>query len=242
MGDIANTDGSGDLPIFSEQLPAEVRDDAKSQELLKELKDVPHLFQSYKDLKGSSEGMVKLPTKESSAEELQGFFKKLGKPDRAEDYDVKPIEAGDEIEGSQEFVDGFKAQAFKLNLSKGQTEQLYNWFIEGVKKNYDLQAETFKKESADAHKKLRDLWGADYSKKMDNAKKVILKYAPDDLKEELKKSDFKNDPQLLVLLSRIGDAIGEDVLIAGTTSTGPVTEEEKDQARLKAKYPTMFED
>jgi len=241
MSDTA-TEVDGGLPIFSEQLPAEVRDDAKSQELLKELKDVPHLFQSYKELKGSSEGMVKLPTKESSAEELQGFFTKLGKPEKAEDYDVKPIEAEGELEGSQEFVDAFKAQAFKLNLSKGQTEQLYTWFIEGVKQNYNLQAETFKKENTDAHKKLRDVWGADYSKKMENAKKVILKYAPDDLKEELKKSDFKNSPELMVLLSRIGDAIGEDVLISGVTSTAPVTEEEKEQARLKEKYPSMYED
>jgi len=242
MSDTDDTGGSDGLPIFSEQLPAEVRDDPKSQELLKELKDVPHLFQNYKELKGSSEGMVKLPTKESSAEELHGFFKKIGKPDSAEDYDVKPIEAGEELEGSQEFVDGFKAQAFKLNLSKGQTEQLYNWFIEGVKQNYDLQAETFRKENEAAHKKLRDIWGSDYPRKMENAKKVILKYAPDDLKEELKKSDFKNSPELMVLLSRIGDAIGEDVLIAGTTSTLPVTEEEKEQARLKAKYPSMFVD
>jgi len=241
MSDTA-TEVDGGLPIFSEQLPAEVRDDAKSQELLKELKDVPHLFQSYKELKGSSEGMVKLPTKESSAEDLQSFFTKLGKPEKAEDYDVKPIEAEGELEGSQEFVDAFKAQAFKLNLSKGQTEQLYNWFIEGVKQNLNLQAETFKKENTDAHKKLRDVWGTDYSKKMENAKKVILKYAPDDLKEELKKSDFKNSPELMVLLSRIGDAIGEDVLISGVTSTVPVTEEEKRQELLKAKYPSMYED
>jgi len=241
MSDEEGTGGEEGLPIFSEQLPSEVRDDPNSQVLLKELKDVPHLFQCYKELKVSSEGMVKLPTEKSSAEELQGFFTKLGKPEKPGDYDVKPIEAEGEIEGSQEFVDAFRNKAFALNLSKGQTEQLYSWFIEGVRQNSDLQVKAFKEANEAAHKKLRDVWGADYPKKMENAKKVILKYAPDGLKEELAKSDFKNSPELLVLLARIGDAIGEDVLISGGVTTGPVTEEEKEQVRLKAKYPSMYE-
>jgi len=128
-------------------------------------------------------------------------------------------------------------------LSKGQAEQLYNWFIEGVKQNYELQAETRRKENAEAHKKLRDLWGADYSTRMDLAKKVVMKYGDDETKANIERAGMKNSPGLAVMLSRIGQDLGEDFLITGSVKGhGPTTEEEKRIERLKQKYPSMFEE
>lgn len=242
MGEETGNKGGEGLPIFSEQLPAEVTSDPKSQELLKGLKDVPHLFKSYSELRASSEGMVRVPDKDTSDEDRQKFFTKIGKPEKAEGYEITPVKVGDNLEGSQEFITAFKNKAFALNLSKGQTEQLYGWFAEGVKEKYEAQLKADKEANEKAHKKLRDLWSMDYSKKMENAKKVILKYGPDDLKEEVKEAGLQNSPDLAVFISNIAEALGEDVLIAGTTSTEPVTEEEKEKERLKSKYPSMYVD
>jgi len=234
----------GELPVFSEQIPKEVKEDPEAQTLLKDLKDVPHLFDEYRKLK--SEGLVKLPGKDSPAEELHSFFTKLGKPDKPDGYDVKPVDFGEDenapLETSEEFLTGYKNKSHQLNLSKGQAEGLYDWFTAGVKESHQAQLQAQKEDRDQTNKKLRDLWGSDYSKRMELAKKTAMKYGDDDTKKLIEKDGMENHPGLAIMLSKIGQDLGEDYLIEGDVpGTGPQTEEEKRQQRLKEKYPSMYE-
>lgn len=236
--------GTEGLPIFSEQLPAAERENEESVKLMKEIRDVPNLWGEYKKLK--AEGLVKIPGKDAPAEEMHSFFTRLGKPDKAEEYDIKKVDFGEDenapMETSDEFIQAFKAKVHQLNLSKGQAEGLYNWFTAGVKDQHQRQLQSDKDSREQTNKKLRDLWGQDYDKRMGLATKAAMKYGDDDIKKMIEKDGMKNHPGLAVMLSRIGQDLGEDFLIKGSVpGTGPQTEEEKRQARLKEKYPSMYE-
>ncbi len=150
---------------YETQLPREFQgDDFAGIETLTELYKK---YKSYKETAETKKDTVSIPTKDSSAEEIGEFYKRLGRPETADayslsDYDYTP----DEISDSKK---AFMKEAFRVGLSQNQANNMWKNFLASKgadkQKEADMKAreqETYP-ERADAY--LRDTYPDDTKRK-----------------------------------------------------------------------------
>lgn len=186
---------------------------------------------------------------EGSPEEYTGrFLKAIGKPEKADDYDLT---LSDELKGSigekfsERLTGWFRAKAHEVGLPKGLAEQLYQDYIReeiAIVAEYDEEHERKVNKAFDeCMKALNKEWGADTEKnlKLANRAYKTLVGEEQELSEELFVK-MANNPNFCVGMFKYAQTVGEHNLIEGVTGRpgGVKTKEELDQMRKDPRYQT----
>lgn len=194
-------------------LPAELQEDAT----LRKFSDIPALAAAYinaQKLIGADK--IAIPGKHASDEDWTGVFKKLGLPEKVEEYELKFKEGATIDEG---FTNEFKTTAHKLGILPKQAQALADWFSD-----VNLQAETKFLDEAKANQLkelegLKTTWGKSYEANLSRAHLVLKNFADKEIIQHLNDSGLGNDPKLIKLLSGIGRKIyGEGQIVQGEGS------------------------
>ena len=104
-------------PAWFSQLHGDILNNKDATEKLVKFGKISDLAQSYLELEGKLGNTLVKPGKEASNEEINAFYKALGKPETAEKYSIEGANA-----------DLFKNLAFKNNLTDDQAKALYASF------------------------------------------------------------------------------------------------------------------
>ena len=193
------------------------------------------VFEPIKDLKGLAESYVNaqkmigrgifLPDKNAKPEDVQkakeNVLKKLrdagfieAVPGTPEDYDLKfPTEDrfGNELKPNEPLVQSFRQTAHKLGLSPSAAQGLLDWYL-----NYQSEAEA--QEQAEFEKMKRELkneWGGLYIRRMEAARRAAAKYIGNDSDDVISSLPPHLGKRIVTALSKIGESLIEDELIAG---------------------------
>lgn len=218
-----------DLPAFSLDL---MPDDLKTEPSLKDFKTFPDLAKSYvnavKKLGVPGELLMKLNTDGSIPPEV---WKRLGKPEKAEDYKFPE-------NLKTQFQDQYKKQviefADKHNLTKAQFEELAH-FTDGLAQ--ERLAANQAKAAADrtaAENALKSSLGNAYEQTVNYAKDAEEILEAPGLLEKLKAVGLDTDPLIIGTLAKIGRMAGEDTLIDGNNSKRFALTPNEAKAELKA--------
>jgi hypothetical protein len=135
-------------------------------------------------------------------------------------YDLK-IADGSKL--STEEVDKIVAYAKEQGLSQEAAQKLLDSQNEIVSK--------FESERMDEFKQTVDEWktqaqkdpeygGAEFTRNVELAKRVVSRYGSQEFAQALDESGFGNHPELLRVFVRIGQAMGEDRLVTSATGGG----------------------
>lgn len=123
------------------------------------------------------------------------------------DKDVERIvtfakEQGLSNEAAQKLLDGEvgKLNAHQENLAEGREKQAEDWAKQ-------LEDDT-------------EYGGEKFTENVETARRVINKFASDDMKNALKNSGFANFPPLVKMLTSIGKSMRDDTLIRSSDSQG----------------------
>ena len=153
------------------------------------------------------------------------FYKRLGVPEKAEDYEIKPPEDfPEDIPYNPEGDKWFAEKAKELNLTKEQAQTLHKEFL-----NYQLeQMQRLTAQSADAEaqrrvqaeKELRDTFGDEYDRTIAQVTSLVDKYENDGLREALEKTGAANEPAVIKFLHDVVKATGEDTIIENGKTRG----------------------
>jgi hypothetical protein len=205
--------GNQSAPVAAEgglqfDLPAEDRTK------LARFKSHNDLGKSYLELERKLGASITLPGKNSTAEEREAFHKRLGRPDSPDGYELDSFFLPDGVTKADMGEEKFKAQAYELGLSKDQAKALHKWAVDASLE----QAKQMKQQQAlkkrDASEALRKEHGLEYEKKLALVGLVNQRFGGDEWIQFLNEGPG-DDPRLLRVLMKVGEAISEDTLVQG---------------------------
>jgi hypothetical protein len=162
-----------------------------------------------------------LPANEEDKEAWAEVWKRLGRPDKAEGYQLtrpKDLPAEFNAETLDQMEKGFKEQAYQLGILPKQAQGILDWFL---KTNADMLQETntagqqFRQNS---EAELKKEWGKAYDQNVSRAQDACVlftgKMGPDGEKfaTMLEDTGLGDHPLMVKFFSVLGEAIGEDTL------------------------------
>jgi hypothetical protein len=165
-------------------------------------------LKSYTELERSLGSRVKMPSPESSAEEIRAFYQKTGCPENPEGYEIKEVAEGavrDEISENE-----LKKIAYQNGVSKQAFESI-------VKGYYDNQAAQLQQGRIQGEKQLREELGTKYDAELTIGKRFCAECS-DEFKNLLETTGLGNSPIIVKEFIRLGKKTMSDTLIKGDTS------------------------
>ena len=165
----------------------------------------------------SAKGLT-IPAKNASKEEMDAFHKELGRPDKAEEYQIAiPQDLHKSIVSNADSQKVFKTKCHALGLNSDQTQGLHEWYMIELSNVLKQQDASDDKSSKDAETTLRSKWGTTYDVNLALAAKVVNKFGGEKAQELLDKG-LGSNPVLVEMMANIGDKLSEDVLGPGGKS------------------------
>ncbi len=185
-------------------------------------------IQSYRNQEKMSSGMAKMPTPESSAEEIRAFYQKTGCPENPEGYEVTAPE-GLEAYRDEGIENAIKQIAYDQGVSKQAFESIVRGYYE--KLNADMVAG---KEAGE--KALREEFGDKYDESVEIANRFFDTCSPE-FCELVKLSGLANNPVFIKEFLAKGKQTMADTLIKGSAEG---TQEEDGYVPKYKDSPEMY--
>ena len=182
-------------------------EDLRENDTLGKFEDVGSLGKSYLELQKMVGSRIKIPTDESSDDEVNDFYSKVGRPDSPDKYVVNLPEGTDY---DNELIGQFYEVAYKNGLSNKQAQsaiEFYNHINADMSINHESQMQQSR---VDSEASLKKEWViGDYNKKLALSKKAFKRFADEDLKEFVDKTGMSNNVAMIRFLYKIGNAFSD---------------------------------
>ncbi|RMF55084.1 hypothetical protein D6745_03215 [Candidatus Woesearchaeota archaeon] len=203
-----------------ESLPEDLRNDKS----LETIKDIEGLVKSYIHAqKAIGKEKIPLPDKHATTEDYINILRKLGSPEKPEDFKV----GQSEILG-EDFVKDFLNDAAKNGLLPWQAESILKDIEKHVSETLEqskVQEETYIKENIDA---LRKEWGQAFDEKVQRANAAFKFLVPDpEERQALIDQGLGVNKAFMKMLAKVSETMKEDDFIGvGEGKFGGMTPEE----------------
>jgi hypothetical protein len=201
-------------------------EDIQTEPSLQNIQDVNQLakgFVSAQRMVGADK--IAIPTKNSTPEDWQGVFTKLGLPESPDKYGVN-YDLGEGM--SSEPVNNFLATAHKVGMLPNQVQAILDYYT-------GLETSSAEKTKADielakvnSETELRKEFGLAYADKVNQANNVFKNFFAKDM-AELKLEDgtpVGSHPGFIRALAELSKNFNEDDIKAGQETTGALTPNE----------------
>ena len=162
-----------------------------------------------------------IPDDKASPEDRHAFFKQLGKPDKAEEYQLKD-EGYDDVAKAR--LGEFKQFAHGLDLSQKQAEQLKDWYDKNESAAADQHLAAMKTAKDTNVQALKQRWGPDFDTNVTLAESAGRHFFQSEADLQAFQSFLKtplqdgsvpgNHPIFLQILAQVGRALTEDNMLA----------------------------
>lgn len=180
-------------------------------------KDINTLVKSYvhaQKMMGADK--VVIPSKESTPEVWNEFYKKVGLPDSFDKYGVqrKP-----ESKVEQALFDTLAKQGYEAGVLPHQLTKLVDSvesYVEQFSKTNSTKATELQTKNLEA---LQAEWGEAYKVKMQQANKAINTFGNDKVAQALVNAGLNHDPEVIKMFAALGSKLGEGTFQKGSGET-----------------------
>ena len=216
-GEIPTESATTDTPATEQAPPVEgyLTGDRASDPTLSRFKDADALGDAYLALRKKSGAMTGLPGEESSVEERDLFFRKLGKPERSEDY-VLPEVAG---ETNEELDAWFRDVSFGNNFTQEQVTALYGQYGEMMQKQIEASDVAAGNAQDETVGQLKAEWGTNYEANLSKANQAFKTFFTPEAAEALSNAGLADNKELIMSMLNMSNSVAGDS-VAGTTNRG----------------------
>lgn len=164
------------------------------------------------------------PGPDANDEVKAEFFKRIGRPDAAAEYEWEPPKAQEgDSDGHLDFdldPDDF-AQAkdgmHKLGLTQDQFKGVMDMFASDQKERMGVEQENEVVRATEAQTELRKDWGEKYDAKLDTAQAAIRRFG---LNDQLRSMGLGNSAAVLKMFDSLSDMVGEHKLLGRPSESG----------------------
>lgn len=172
----------------------------------------PVMAKSFLDSQKMIGGSVKIPGRDAKPEEINAFFKKLGRPDKAEEYQyTKPNFVSKDVNWNEGMAKEFLDVAHQIGLNNQQVQTLIGWQGSWM----DKGAVNAREQVQGTLNTLKKEWGSDYERRLVLGERAVRQVGGDELVNLLEKTGLGNNPVFVKVFAEIGDILAEDGLIEG---------------------------
>lgn len=192
-------------------LPKELQDNPT----LKKYNSIDALAQAYVNAQKLIGGnKMPVPNENTTEQEWADIFKKLGLPEKVEEYNVK---FKDGVSIQEEFVKEFQKTAHSLGILPKQAQKLAEWFSDinmgSEKKIADARLADYNKTVTE----LKAEWGKAFDLKVARANKVLAENGGKELMQHFVALGLGGDKKVMNFLASIGDILyKEDKALPGS--------------------------
>ena len=172
------------------------------------------LGKSYLELERKIGASVVLPGKDASTEEKDAFYKRLGRPDSQNGYELDPVFLPDGVTRDEKSENTFKAIAFELGLTRDQARKLNKFAVDQTIAAMQAGRQAMEQKKREGSETLRKEYGLDYDKKLSLVGMVNNRFGGEDWIRYINQGPG-NDPPMLRFLIKVGEAISEETLVQG---------------------------
>ncbi len=168
------------------------------------------IVKSYFELEKSQGGRTKIPTEQSSKEEVEAFYRSTGRPDAPEGYEIKDVPGN--VSRDEESENALRAIAFEKGCPKDTFEAL-------VKNFYQRQSDALVASKIEGEALLKAEWETKYDENIEIAQRACKELGGEDFMKALDQTGFGNLPAFIKTFHNIGVKMLDDTIIQGTPST-----------------------
>ena len=184
-------------PAWMEQI-GDITKDAAAAEKLKKFGKVGDLAKSYLELEGKLGNSITKPGENASAEEIENFYRGLGKPESADKYSIE----GDDAKM-------FREMAFKNNLTDEQAKAFYKSLQEVGNNALAQQKAAFDAQVRDTQAALQKEYGKDYQTKIEMLKRGVATYGGEKMGAKLQQAGLLGDYDVVKMFILLGEQSAE---------------------------------
>ncbi|EPE4461992.1 hypothetical protein ACSIUC_003097 [Klebsiella pneumoniae] len=163
--------------------------------------------------------LEKLP-EDSDEKGWQELYEKLGRPEKVEDYGIKPPEGSDGT-----FLNTALSWMHESGLNKKQAETVINKFNEYAAEQQKSAQENIANQNAANREKVIKSWGSEVEANTAILQNAVQRFFPDAVIEKFNTAGLLNDPDLVNAVLAIGKALGEDKTVTAA-ATGNAAEKD----------------
>lgn len=184
-------------------------DELKSHPAAEKFKTAGDVFKSYVELEKFKGNSITLPGEKATPEELNGFYNKLGRPEKPEGYQFKmPEGLNEKIQLKPEFDGSFRAMMHKHGLSSKQAAGIYNDYLTSLSEMVTQEQKSAETALNNAKAELQKEWGDQYDVNIQAATNLVERVAGKEAVDKL--GDLGANPTAIKLLHTLSKAISED--------------------------------
>jgi hypothetical protein len=220
-----NQTQTGDLVVKLSDLKEEERTK------LARFKTGNDLGKSYLSLESKLGASITLPGKDATEEEKAAFYKRLGRPESKDGYELDTLFLADKVTKDSETEDRIRSMAFHLNLNQEGAKKLHRTFVDLANRGAKMVSEMKQR----ASESLRKQWGGDYDRNVALVGTLLRKFGDAETVEYMN-SGPGNDPPMLRMLAKFASAISPDRLETGSL---PAAAQEDDGTEAFPNSPSM---
>ena len=181
-------------------------EDLQGNDTLSKFKDVGSLGNSYVELQKLVGSRVKVPTDDSTEEDVNSFYNQIGRPESPDKYSIDlPSDSY-----PQEVIQSFLKEAHASGLTNKQAQAAIN-FYNTIETDGQINSDAAMQQAkVDAESALKKEWGpSEYAKELAVSRRAFNRFADDDLKAFVNETGVTNNVAMIKFLNRIGKAFSE---------------------------------
>ena len=224
---------SEEAPVAEETWQGQhLPEDLRENETLGKFKDVGSLGSSYLELQKMVGSRDKIPTEESTEDEVNSFYNKLGRPESPDAYDIKvPDEGGTGMKYDQKLYADFLQTAHQSGLTNKQAQDAIDFYAK-MNEDSSINSEAqMQQAKVDAETALKKEWGVkEYDRNLAISRRAFNRFADDDLKKFVQESGVSNNVSLIRFLHKIGKSFSDPKLSGSGKTAGSI---DSDSAKLE---------
>lgn len=196
---------------FKDLLPEEFREE-KSLQNFNNMEDFVKSYISAQKLVGANK--IAVPNKMATDDDWQQVFRKLGAPEKPEDYkyDIK------EEQINQDQLKSFNETAHRLGLLPQQAERLMKFYFDMNDTAAQQALKSAEDKQIQVETELKKEFGAQYGKRIDQARKLAQETFGTELLNNTMLQDgsrLGDHPEVIKAFSMLADKLSEDEIIKG---------------------------
>ncbi len=212
---------------LKQSLPEELRGDSTLQSIT----SLEGLVKSYTHAQRSlGKDKIAVPDKHATDEDWGQLFRKLGVPEKVDEYNLN-------LEGAEltdEFVGKFREQAHRTGVLPKQAEALAKWYSDFAKEAAESSLAEDKAYLTENVEKLKREWGEAYTDNVAKSRIALKHLIPDEAeRQEIMDLGVGKSAAFIKLLNKAAGFFSEDVFVGA--GAGQFTSVTPEQALEKAR-------
>ena len=207
-------------------------EELRENDTLSKFKDVGSLSNSYLELQKMVGSRDKIPTDESSEEELNTFYTKLGRPESPDKYEINvPSDGGAGTPYDEKLYGDFLDRAFKSGLTNKQAQEAIDFYSQMNEESDINSTASMQQAKVNAETALKKEWGAkDYEKNLAISRRAFNRFADDDLKKFVEETGVSNNVAMVRFLHKIGKSFSDPDMGGSGKHSGSI---DSDSAKIE---------